>query len=605
MSKKSDLLNIYDNFSKLFLVLKNVYSGKIRILYFFLLALLSVALVDILGLFLISELLMKILGTQKDQTHYSVSISSFKGLLEFFKVQSTTSLAVLSAIILVSKNVFALTINYIFYLSVANKSLLLSEIMIRNFSKLRANQLSKIEDNRIGFAFTDAMNTTGISLIVNLIGLITDLLLTFLILFFVFIVNWKVAILLVSLMLVFSLIIQSRIVERVRSLSELQGEYQILNRKHILDFKYTIPELSDIASVHFFENRYLALRKEIVRIYAKVEWLLGSPKFLLELFSILVTLLISVIIYIFNPYGNNLATLGIVLVALFRLIPALLRVQSNWLSIHRSLGYFSNVRDIFQLLAEKELSNQEIRFQANKSVDKIIIQNLNFNYEDNVILQDINIEFENGKIYALIGDSGSGKSTLAKVILGLLHPLDGSVTYGTDLIKNNLLNYAYVPQTPYIFNGTLAENICLQKSDLMEVSHINDSFFELIGISEIANLYAQRFNYAYNTNGSELSGGQKQRIAVARAMLIKPKILVLDEFSSALDALAAKELTKLLLEDKNERITIIITHSYQTLGNCDYIIYLENGRVEVYDSIDVLLEKVPKFSIQSSIQNID
>ena len=192
----------------------------------------------------------------------------------------------------------------------------------------------------------------------------------------------------------------------------------------------------------------------------------------------------------------------------------------------------------------------------------IYLNDVSFKYGDKIILDKLNIEFKKGKIYGIKGPSGAGKTTLASILLGLLKPSNGII--GVD--DREVFNFkwskilSYVSQNIFLFDLTILENICLgiEKSKI-KIEKV-DEVLKKTNLYEFVYSLSDGLNTKLGENGTNLSGGQSQRLALARALYNDPEILILDEFTSALDEDNEKIVVE-SLKNLNQNITIIIiTH---------------------------------------------
>lgn len=238
--------------------------------------------------------------------------------------------------------------------------------------------------------------------------------------------------------------------------------------------------------------------------------------------------------------------------------------------------------EILELECEQNIEQKFLKPDHLKG--NISIQNVKFRYGTRkYIYEDLNMEIKAGQKVALVGSSGCGKTTLSKLLLKMYVPEAGKISIDghdiLDLDAYNLRNLiGYVPQEIYLFAGTIAENIALHKPDA--------SFEEIVSASQQAGASAfieqlpERYNTMLGEKGMNLSGGERQRIALARALLGKPEILILDEATSNLDTVSEKMIKKTIDELQNENLTIIIiAHRLSTIIDCDKIFVMDKGNV--------------------------
>ena len=219
------------------------------------------------------------------------------------------------------------------------------------------------------------------------------------------------------------------------------------------------------------------------------------------------------------------------------------------------------------------------------SIDRgrIELRNVCFAYRTNQpVLEDINLTLEPCKFTAIVGGSGSGKSSLLRLMVRLYDPSRGKIFIdGQDISKVTLASLrsriAVVPQSPILFSGTVSENICLARPDasrreIEEVARLSSAL-------EFVKRLENGFDTYIGPGGANLSGGEAQRITIARALLTRPKILLLDEPTSALDADSESILLRSLVGLKEKMTVIVVSHRLETIRNADKIIILGHGRV--------------------------
>jgi len=211
-------------------------------------------------------------------------------------------------------------------------------------------------------------------------------------------------------------------------------------------------------------------------------------------------------------------------------------------------------------------------------------RNLTFAYDEHVVLYNISAIFSAGQTTAIVGATGSGKSTLLSLIARLYDPPPGTVFVdGIDVHKIPLAilrgAVGFVPQEPFLFSDTLAENIAfgVKENQLSDV--------RLKKAAQVSRLDKdlQEFPKGYQTligeRGITLSGGQKQRTAIARALVVDPKILVLDDALSAVDTHTEDEILVQLRTVMKQRTSIIVSHRISTVRHADQILVLDQGRI--------------------------
>lgn len=252
---------------------------------------------------------------------------------------------------------------------------------------------------------------------------------------------------------------------------------------------------------------------------------------------------------------------------------------------------------------EHEQLNDKIRF------DKISISNLDFRYGTReLVLKDINLEICRGEKIAFVGESGSGKTTLANLLVRLYEQEKGSIKLDSiDIrefsIKQIRDNISYISQNTLLFSGTIRENLLFGNSDVSDddISQV----CKICELEEYINSLPLKFNTRIEENGKNLSGGQKQRLAIARALLKKPEILIMDEATSNLDYITERSIEKTINNFSKNMTTIIIAHRLSTIKDCDKIFVLRNAQiVETGNHRDLLNQRGYYYQLWNGQDNI-
>ena len=237
-----------------------------------------------------------------------------------------------------------------------------------------------------------------------------------------------------------------------------------------------------------------------------------------------------------------------------------------------------------ELMSIPEENDLEIRFLKLSKIDgNVSFKNISFSYDDKTeVLHRISFEAPKGSVTALVGSSGSGKSTIAGLATSFLNPSSGQVLIdGIDLSKVDLKSFrsqlGVVLQDDFLYEGTIRENILFPRPEATE-----KELLEAVKGAYV-NEFTDRFENGLNTligeRGVKLSGGQRQRISIARALLAKPKIVILDEATSNLDTQSEAFIQKSLAVLMKDRTTFVIAHRLSTIQKADQILVIEDGNI--------------------------
>jgi ATP-binding cassette subfamily B protein len=240
----------------------------------------------------------------------------------------------------------------------------------------------------------------------------------------------------------------------------------------------------------------------------------------------------------------------------------------------------------------------------------IELRNIGFRYGNRAVMRDVNLTIAPGEMIGLVGHSGSGKSTLVNLICRFYDVSEGAIRIdGVDIrsmpISEYRRNIGLVLQEPFLFFGTIAENICYGKPEATRE--------EIVAAARAAHAHEfilrlpQGYDSLVGERGQALSGGERQRISIARALLIDPRILIMDEATSSVDTTTEKEIQKALDNLVQGRTTIAIAHRLSTLRKADRLVVLDRGQiVEVGSHDELMLREGAYYRLyQAQLRNVD
>lgn len=257
----------------------------------------------------------------------------------------------------------------------------------------------------------------------------------------------------------------------------------------------------------------------------------------------------------------------------------------------------ASITRIVEVLDEKPLlddedGNQDLELQDGS----IVFENVDFSYNedpDNLVLKNINLKIYSGETIGIIGGTGSAKTTLVQLIPRLYDVLQGKVAVGGHHVQEYKLEtlrdqVAMVLQNNVLFTGTIKENLKWGNQ------HATDQEVEEAAQAAQAHQFIQSFPNGYETvlgqGGVNVSGGQKQRLCIARALLKKPKIVILDDSTSAVDTATDTAIRTAFKEKLQDVTTLIIAQRITSVSDADRIIVLDDGKINGFDTHENLLK---------------
>ncbi|NGX43893.1 MAG: Lipid A export ATP-binding/permease protein MsbA [Candidatus Anoxychlamydiales bacterium] len=253
---------------------------------------------------------------------------------------------------------------------------------------------------------------------------------------------------------------------------------------------------------------------------------------------------------------------------------------------------------MFEVISLKPAIQDEDGAIALKSFsDHIEFKNVSFRYQDEWVLKDISFKIKKGETIAIVGPTGAGKSTIVQLLPRLFDVQKGEIIIDGYPLKEYTQkslreNIAFVPQKPFLFYDSIIENISFGRDFTFE--EVKDAAIKAHAHEFIVDL-EKNYHTILAERGKNLSGGQQQRLAIARALVKKAPILVMDEATSSLDAISESKIKEAIKALKTQVTQIIITHRLSTIEHADRIIYIEKGIKLAEGSKDELLETCPEF----------
>ena len=418
------------------------------------------------------------------------------------------------------------------------------------------------------------------------------LLLTFIIIF-LFLYNFYITFMALFINLFIALLYVGITKKKLVNFGSLKVLYVKNLLKNIREGYDYIKEIKIYNLKNFFINKFDKNVKEVNRTQKWSSIIIEFPKNSLEL---LILFFFGIIYFIFSITNFEISKTEIVILivsygtASLKIIPSSLRLINYFNVISNSIASIQEINK--QIIFRNIENNKNIKIYDKKNF--VEIKNLNFFYPNNkkFYLKNLNFSMSTGEIIFLKGESGIGKSTLINLVCGLIKPKDGKITCNDNDISQNLNKWyegiSYVSQGSRLLDETILNNIVFENPiDQKKLEYA----IKISNSNEFINNYEKKLDYLVGENGSNLSGGQAQRIILARAIYKRPQILILDEFTSALDNENEKKIFESLKALKNDCIILISSHNSFVSSISDKIFELKRSNK---DYKKIIFEEVKK-----------
>jgi ABC-type multidrug transport system fused ATPase/permease subunit len=275
-----------------------------------------------------------------------------------------------------------------------------------------------------------------------------------------------------------------------------------------------------------------------------------------------------------------------------------LRMLGMW--IGQSQRATASGERIFEIMDEpEEISDRPDAGEMPPGEGRVRYEHVSFAYAPGrLVLQDIDLQLEPGRTVALIGHTGSGKTTLATLVPRFYDATEGRITIDGVDVRNVKLQslrreIGIVSQDPFLFSATVRENIAFGRADATDEEIVRAA--TLAQAHDFIDELPDGYDTIIGERGITLSGGQRQRLAIARALIMEPRILILDDATASVDATTEARIRLGLREAMKGRTTIIIAHRLSTISLADELVVLDHGRVVGRGTDEELLQTNPVY----------
>ena len=480
--------------------------------------------------------------------------------------------------------------------------------ILYNFLQAKINQLMTVKYSQ--YLFTNFVNSSyelnllknpsilirkissDVQLSISYIFVILLILKEFLILFAIFIIffftktNFIVLVLAVFGLL--SILFYRSIKNKIKQLSSLfiksqSNSIKIINQAFgslkeniILDINQTLISkfVNEIANVNKFE---------FFRGFVK-----SLPRVIFELTAITSVVIIAFIL--FNTLDDKdyaLQVLTLIAICSIRLIPSFNVITNAFANVRSYQEIFDKFYKDLNYFHKNKLNIKKSNSKNLKFNSLIEFKNVSFKYPKTkkFVIKNANLKIAKGKIIGIFGRSGEGKTTLIDLIIGLLQKESGKILVDKrkidekiSFLKNSI---GYVPQSPYLIDDTIENNIIFGRR-IKDKKRLIKNALKFSQLDKFINSLPNGINTLVGNNGVRLSGGQKQRIVIARALLLRPSLVVFDEATSSLDSETESELMREILKLNKITTVLIISHKSEIIKKCNIKYLVKNKKIKKY-----------------------
>jgi ABC-type multidrug transport system fused ATPase/permease subunit len=569
--------------------------------------LVGVALIGIVGALSISGIKSNLPGNRTQ------NVLNFLRLDNFSFQSQVAILGLLAAFFLLGRTVVSVILSRKILHFLSRRGAMISASLVSKLMTQPLMGIRQTSSQETLFALTSGVQSITLGVLATAITLVSDFSLLILLGIGLFIVNSWTAIAAILFFGIVSLIVYKTSSGRAQKLGFENTTMGIETSETILEVLGVYREVFVRDRREYYVRRISAIRYRLASVLAEIQFLPNISKYVMESSMVVGALLLAAIQFMLTDANRAFATLTIFLAAGTRIAPAVMRIQQGLIQLRSSIGTSRPTLELSQKLnsiSDADPVSDEINTNHKDFRGELALKHVQYSYphSNDLALKNVNLKIFDGSSVAIVGPSGAGKTTLVDVLLGVLEIETGEVNISnmrpSDAIKKWPGAIAYVPQDTVLVNASIRENIAIG----FPADSANDQMcweaLELAQLSDYVRALPNGLDSMVHESGSNLSGGQRQRLGIARALLTKPKVLVLDEATSSLDARTELDISSAIQSLKGRVTVITIAHRLSTVQHADKVVYLEGGEVKAEGSFSEVRSLIPDFDSQARLMGL-
>ena len=575
-----------------------------------------VGLLDLVALGLVAVIgSLTIRGVQSSSPgDRTTELLTFLGLIDRSIQSQIATLGICTASLFLARTFLSVYLSrkILFYLSA--RSAEISKNLISNLLQGSLLDVQKFSRQENIYILTTGVNLVTIGLIGSAITLIVDGCLLLFLGIGLVIVDSTVAIFSFLIFFLTAIALLKALHKKASKIGAYEARMSIRSNELIGEALESFREITVRNTREEYVEEIGDLRLNMGDAHAELTFMPNVGKYVIEAVIILGTLTLAAFEFLTKSSALAAASLSVFLAAGSRIAPTLLRIQQNILAVKSSSSAAITTLDLLEkyssqpIQKEKGLKNY-LKPNENFS-QEITLRGVSFKYPEtsSYAVRDVNLCINPGELIALVGPSGAGKSTLVDLILGALMPESGEILISGDVPRNAIRSWpgliSYVPQQVFISPGSVRENLLLGLSEHEFPDEALWSALDAVELTELVNTFPNKLASRIGDGGSRISGGQKQRVGIARALLTKPQIIVLDEATSSLDAETEETISRNIQALKGHSTVVIVAHRLSTVRNADKVAYLDAGSIQALGTFDEVRQQIPDFDKQATLMGL-
>lgn len=516
-----------------------------------------------------------------------------------------------AALILVGRSLLTMFISrkilyFLSYKAASISSKLISELLSRNIT-----QVKRKSSQETLYAVTTGVQALMLNVAGTAIAIVADIFLLILMSFGLFAFDPLMAISTFVLFGTVAALLFSLTQRRVSRMGEFVSKTSVDSNIRILEVVNAFKEIY----VHNLQSSYASeiseTRYRLADTNAELGFMPNISKYVIEITMVIGGILFSAIEFLLHDSDKAISTLAIFLASASRIAPAILRLQSGFIAIKSNAGVAKSTLemiDFFSPITSRTLEVNKFNPEYSDFQPTLSIKNISFTYPGNSseTIKNLSLVVSSGQQIAFVGTSGSGKSTLIDLILGLRAVDQGGISIGGVkpgvAIKKWPGAVSYVPQQVHISDSTILANVAFgyREPDL----ELAWEALEAAQLGDFVRSLREGINSSVGENGNLLSGGERQRLGIARALYTRPRLLILDEATSSLDAQTEVAISSAIRKLRGKVTVLIVAHRLSSVTDSDKVVYMRSGQVISEGNFEKVKSDVPDFDLQAKLMGL-